>query len=91
MGIVILIIVIVLFLGPLRRPYLRNGRFTIPATIGLFIGLGIGGVVAQLAGLPPGLAGLVGLVTGIGLACSFGEGFKKWCDRVFGRREQDRD
>ena len=35
--------------------------------------------------------GLVGIVTSIGLACSFGEGFKKRCDRVFGTREHGRD
>ena len=91
MRIVFLIIVIVLFVGPLRRPFLRHGRFTIPAMIGLFIGSGIGGAVAILASLPPELGGLVGIVTGIGLGCSLGEGFKNWCDRIFGRREQDRD
>jgi hypothetical protein len=92
MSIVFLIIVIVLFVGPLRRPFLRHGRFTIPCMIGIFIGLGIGAAVALLAGLPEGLAGLVGIVTGIGLGCSLGEGFKNWCDRIFGIKEQkDRD
>lgn len=82
----LLITVIILCLGPLRR----NARFFIPAAFGLFIGFGVGFFAARMAGLPEGLAGLVGLATAIGLACSLGEAFKRWCDRVFGPRQQQR-
>lgn len=87
----VLIVVIIFFLGPLRRPFCRHGRFTIPFTVGLFIGFGVGGLLAQAAGLPPELAALVGLVMGISLGSSLGQGFKNWCDGVFGKKEQDRD
>lgn len=87
----VLIVVIILFLGPLRRPFLRHSRFTIPFTIGLFIGFGVGGLLAEAAGLPPELAAFVGLVMGIGFGCSLGETISNWCQRVFGRKEQDRD
>ena len=91
MSVFFLIIVLVLFLGPLRRPFLRNARFTIPATVGFFTGFGIIIMAARASGVLRGEVVLLGLLAAIVFACLFGEELKKLCDRVFGPKQQRRD
>lgn len=88
MSVFFLIVLIVLFLSPLRRPFFHHWRFTVPATVGFIIGFGVGVFAARMARLPDAAAGLVGLVVAIGLACSLGGAFKGWCDRILGPRQQ---
>lgn len=80
------LVVIALFVGPLRRPILRDARFTIPAIAGGIAGLLLGSFLATMAGLPPPLAGLVSLVAAGALALNLGEASKDWFDRVFGKK-----
>lgn len=83
MKILLLLLLLALFLGPLRRPYLRNARFSIPATVGAAGGLVLGFYLVGRAGAPPFLA----LVLAAALGVSFGEAVAGWCDKVFGPRE----
>ena len=87
-SVLLLIVLIVLFLGPLRSPLFRNWRFTVPATVGFVFGFGVGIFAARMARLPDAAVGLVGLTVAIGLACSLGGALKGWCDKVFGPRQQ---
>lgn len=88
MSVFFLIVLIVLFLGPLRSPFFRHWRFTVPAAVGFVFGLGVGVFAAKMARLPDAAAGLVGLVVATGLAFSFGGAFKGWCDKVLGQGQQ---
>jgi len=85
------ILLVILFIGPLRRPYLRHARFTIPATIGFLLGTAVGAVTAELAGLPPFAGAVLAWALSIGLAASLGGAFKGWCDRTFGPKEDPHD
>ena len=83
----ILIVLLELFLGPLRRPYLRHARYTVPATIGALLGLGIGSYVGRRASMPPPHTAVLAMVMAIGLATSFGQAFKSWYDHTFGPKK----
>jgi len=91
MSTLFLIFLLLLILGPLRRPYFGRARFTIPATIGLLVGLGIAAYVARAAGLPPLVAILLMLAIAGALSTSMGRASKEWLDRVFGPKEHRRD
>ena len=82
---------LILLVGPLRRPFLRHARFTVPAFLVNGIGAGIAGTLAQIAGLPLLLASLVAIVVGLSLGLTAGEAYKKWCDRIFGPAEPPDD
>ncbi len=82
---------LLLLLGPFRRPYLRHGRYTLPATVGGVLGLCIGRFVGCKAGLSPPLTALLAIAMSVGLANSFGHAFKNWHDRTFGEKRDNRD
>ncbi len=87
MRILLLLLAVVLLAGPLRRPYLRNARFTLPATVGGIVGLSIGGLLASAIPASP-VSALLPLVIGGALAICFGQSAKQWCDQVFGRKQK---
>jgi peptidoglycan/LPS O-acetylase OafA/YrhL len=91
MKLLLLLLVVALLLGPLRRLYLRHARFTIPATIGGLVGLILGAFIAAQAGLPSPLGGLLAMVAAGALAVHAGESCKAWCDRVLGPKEKKSD
>ena len=84
----ILILLALLLIGPLRRPYLRRARFTVPATIGAIVAFAVGMCVMTLAGVPPPLSFLIPLAMAAGAALGLGESCKTWCDRTFGERNR---
>ena len=88
MKVLLLIVFSVLFLGPLRRPLLRTARFSIPAMVGFVIGLGIVLFATHGLGVPSGVIILIGPLAGLVMACLFGAEIKKWCEQVFGPRQQ---
>ena len=90
MKVLLLIVFSVLFLGPLRRPLLRTARFSIPAMVGFVIGLGIVLFATCGLGVPSGVIILIGTLAGLVMACLFGAEIKRWCDQVFGPRQQQR-
>ena len=47
---IIIVVVLALLLGPLRRPFFRYGRFTIPVVIGGAVGWALGAYMATLTG-----------------------------------------
>jgi len=88
----IIIVAVVLFLGPLRRPYFRNARFTIPATFGGLAGFLLARYVVLQNNMPlPVMNAVLPLAVGFGMAWGTGETAKQWCDRVFGPRERRRE
>jgi quinol-cytochrome oxidoreductase complex cytochrome b subunit len=84
----VLILLALLLIGPLRRPYLRRARFTVPATIGAIVAFAVGMCVMTLAGVPPPLSFLIPLAMAAGAALGLGESCKVWCDRTFGERNR---
>ena len=90
MKVLLLIVSLVLFFGPLRRPLFGNGRarFSIPAMVGFIIGLGIVFFATCGLGVPSGVIILIGPLAGLVMACLFGAEIKRWCDQVFGPRQQ---
>ena len=84
MRLLLVIFVIALLVGPLRRPLLRRATFTIPAIAGTIVGLGLGMFVAARAGIPGPMAALLGLGAAAAMGVSLGEAFKNWFDRTFG-------
>lgn len=100
MGVFLLIVLIVLLIGPLRRPLLHNARFSIPFIVGFLACFAAVFVSATMAGAPPQAVVLFGLPAAFLFACLFGAEIKKWCDGVFGpgqhqqrhtRRQQGRE
>ena len=91
MSVLLLIILVVLSVGPLRRPFLRHARFTVPAAIFTPIGAVLGAILAGMVGAPPALVLLFAAVVGIGLGASAGEACKNYFDRVLGRVERPDD
>lgn len=91
MNVFILIVIIVFLLGPLRRPLLRSARFTIPAMVGFLVCFAIIVASATMGGAPSEVAVLFGLPAAFLFACLFGAEIKKWCDRVFGPRQQQQE
>jgi 4-hydroxybenzoate polyprenyltransferase len=83
----LLIALIILFLGPWRRPFLRHWRVTVPMALGLGLGLGIAGYVALKAGLSPLMTILLAISIAGSLAVSFGEVCKDWFDRYLPKKE----
>ena len=79
----------ILVIGPLRRPYLRFSRFTVPATAGAIAGLVFGGYVMALARVPGPFALLIPLVMAIGMGLGCAESFKSWCDKNFDEKPHD--
>jgi hypothetical protein len=73
---------LLLLLGPLRRPFFRNWRFTVPAMAGAVLGW-----VVTSSGMrpsdPPWMPVIVSLVVGLGA----GAGGKQWLDEVFGKEK----
>ena len=86
-----LVLAAVLLLGPLRRPYLRNIFFTVPATAGALAGYAAGRLIVGLATTPPLIALLLPWVLAFGLGISLGEFCKSWRDRTFGSRRENRN
>ena len=79
---IIVLVLLALLLGPLRRPFFRYGRFTIPAVIGGMLGWILGLGMAAHIGLSyvyspylPWIGALMGAIAGI-------EGFKELSDRM---------
>jgi len=88
----IIIVAVLLFLGPLRRPYFRNARFTIPATFGALAGYLLARHVVVQNNMPtPVMNAVLPLAIAAAMALGVGETAKEWCDRVFGRRERRRE
>jgi len=83
----LILLLLALVLGPLRRPLLRHARFTVPAIIGGILGLALGCFLATRAGLPPLFAALLVLVVAGALAMHLGEACKNYIDRIFGPRK----
>lgn len=85
MTILIIIGVIILLVGPFRRPLLRYGRFTIPACAGIVAGWFFGSYLAARLGpaypYSPYMPVFFAAVFGLGA----GEGVKNWIDGTFGR------
>lgn len=87
---IFLILLMIILLGPLRRPYLRHGRYTIPATAGLIVGLIVGSYVMSLAGVSGLMALAIPIAMALGLAGLWGQTAKGWSDRTFGERNRPR-
>lgn len=87
----ILIIILLLLAGPLRRPYLRHAAFTVPATVGGIAGFLFGMFVMALAGTPAPFSLLIPLAMAVGAALGLGESVKAWRDRTFPREERPHD
>lgn len=85
MRILFIIILVALFVGPFRRPFLRYASFTIPATLGALAGLGIGIYVATKAGVVAPMSFLLPLAIALVMGFSLGEAGKNWCDQTFGK------
>ena len=69
---IVILIILALLLGPLRRPFFRHGRFTIPVVIGGAVGWALGAYMATLTGpsstyssYMPWLGGLAGVIVAI--------------------------
>ena len=75
---ILLVAVVLLFLGPLRRPFFSNWRFTIPLTIGAIAGFFLV-VLFVCFGEPPFML-LVGPVLGMFI---IGSALKDSFDRFF--------
>ena len=84
MSTLVLIVLAILAVGPLRRPFLRHARFTVPATICFMLGAGIIGTLAEIVGLSDPIVVLMAMVGGVGLALWIGEKSKDYFDRIFG-------
>jgi hypothetical protein len=88
---VILIVLGLLLLGPLRRTFVRNARFTVAASVGAVAGYIAGAYVMTLAAVPAPLSFLIPTAMAAGAGLGFGESCKAWCDRVLGPREPPHD
>ena len=78
-GTVVLALYVIVCLGPLRRPFWRNWRFTIAGSLAGWGAWFISGAVKGAADpwwMPLG----VGLMVGLGA----GAAFKEWFDQVLG-------
>ena len=76
------LIIILLLLGPLRRPFFRNWRFTVPATLaGIIAWMIISGT------MKPGEPCWMTLGIVIMVALGAGAAFKEWFDEVFGKEK----
>jgi len=84
----VLILLTLLLIGPIRRPYLRHARLLVPATIGAVVAFAVGMGVMTLAGVQPPLSFLIPLAMAAGAALGLGESCKVWCDRTFGERNR---
>jgi len=91
MKLLALLLFLAVLLGPLRRPFFRNARFTVPAAVAAVAGLAVGSVLVAKAGL----SGLAALLVPFAIACSlasaFGKAFKGWCNEVFGEEGRHND
>jgi len=92
MKLLLLIVSLVLFFGPLRRPLFGNGRarFSIPALFGFLVCFVAIVVSATMAGVPPQMAILFGVPAAFLFAALFTAEISRWCNRVFGPRQQQR-
>lgn len=90
MSVLFLILLLVLFTGPFRRPLFGNGRarFSIPALFGFAASFAVIVVSATMAGVPPRMAALFGLLAAFLFAGLFAAEIGGWCNRVFGPRHQ---
>ena len=91
MKILLLILVLVLLLGPFRRPFLRRARFTIPATVAGLAAYALGSWVVARSGVQHPVAALIPFAMAAGAAIGAGEAAKRWCDETFGKQERDHD
>ena len=91
MKIIVLILLACVLLGPLRRPFLRHGTFTVLALIGLIAGYLAGSFVMALARVPQPMSVLIPLAMAAGAGLGFGESCKAWCDRVFRSKDREHD
>lgn len=87
MKVLLLLLLLAVLFGPLRKSFFGNAPFTIPATVGLLVGFGLGSFVAGMAGLPGPLALLLALTAGAALAVSFGGVVKSWFNDTFGEKK----
>lgn len=88
---IILGAILLLVLGPFRRPLARNIRFVLPATLGALLGLGVGRYVTRYSGVSPTTSVVLCVVLALCIGASFGQAAKTWLDQVLERKEQDRD
>lgn len=88
MSVFFLIVLLILLLGPLRRSLLRHARFTVPAMIAFPVSFAIIYASATAGGAPSQAVVLFALPAAFLFACLFGAEIKRWCDRVFGPRQQ---
>jgi hypothetical protein len=87
----LIVLGLLLLLGPLRKTFVRHGRFSIAAIAGAAAGYIAGAYVMALAAVPPPLSFLIPAAMAAGAALGFGESCKAWCDRVLGLPEQPHD
>ena len=85
----IVLIVVLLLIGPLRRPYLRNWRFTFGATAAWIMGYIFSWWAINLVHMGPPMSVLMPLILPFGMAIIIGEAVKGWFDRVFPRDERN--
>jgi len=76
----------ILVLGPLRRPFFRYATFTIPATFGAIFGWEIGRFIAARALLMPPMSFLLALSMASGMGFGAGQATKEWADKLFTRK-----
>jgi hypothetical protein len=81
MRILAVIIIVLLLLGPLRRPFLNHARVAIPGLAGLILGCCIGLYVGQRAGLSGTYTFILAITIGISLSSGFVETTREWCHR----------
>jgi hypothetical protein len=86
----IMIVVILLLLGPLRRLYLTHAAFAIPATVGAVSFYLLGAYIVARSGLQSPVLALIPFAMGVGGALGLGESVKNWCDKTFGKNEERR-
>jgi heme O synthase-like polyprenyltransferase len=89
MTLIFFVLLAILVIGPLRRPYLRFSRFTVPATAGAIAGFVFGSIVMALARVPGPFALLIPVVMAIGMGLGCGESFNNWCDKTFDDKPHD--
>ena len=87
----LLIALFVFLVGPLRRPILRHGRFTIPALIGGIAGVAVGSYLVAKVQLTSPASLLLPIAMAVSFAAGIGQTCKEWLDGMFGGpRDGDR-
>jgi hypothetical protein len=76
------VLVVLLLLGPLRRPFFRNWRFNVPASAGALVAW-----VVMSSGMSPSDPRWMPLVGAVLVGLGAGAAGKQWFDEVFGEEK----